>query len=128
MKEGWLCAIVYCLYVIGAKVEFSIGWLIFWLFFPLIVLISIFGLLFLIGLISELIIRFCCSKEKEKKVEKINELTDTINETIKNGNLDNVTDWLKEIYKNNNNFVSIEIKDKKTKKRSKKTKKSKKSA
>lgn len=122
--EGWLCAILYCLYVIASKVTFSIGWLIFWLFFPTIITISIFGLLFLIGLIGGLIIRFCCSKERKKKVEKINELTDTINETIKNGNLDNITNWLKEIYKNNNNFVSIEIKDKKTKKRSKKTKKS----
>ena len=41
-------ASLYCLYVIASQATFSIGWFIFWLFFGLIIMTSIFCIAILV--------------------------------------------------------------------------------
>ena len=130
MKEGWFCAIVYCLYVIGAKVEFSIGWLIFWLFFPTIIAIGIILFFTLIGCLIAAYLKFKYSNDEY--VEKTEKITNWINENINDEKLNNIKDmddlmkWVKKF--GNINDVSIDTDDKIEKKNHKKHKKSSKSA
>lgn len=120
MKEGWMCALIYCLYVIGAKVEFSVGWLIFWLFFPTIITIGIILFFTLIGCLIALYLKFKYSNDEY--VEKTEKITNWINEYINDKELNNLMKWIDKF--SDKDEISINIKDEISKKNHKKHKKS----
>lgn len=120
MKEGCLCALIYCLYVIGAKVEFSIGWLFFWLFFPIIMTLCIILFLILVGCLIALYLKFKYSNDK--CVEKTEKNTNWIDECINNKELNDLMKWINKF--GDKDEIFTDIKDKTVKKNHKKHKKS----
>ena len=68
MKAGFILGILYCLYVIAAKATFSIGWLLFWVFFQLIFVLGIFFFILLCIGIFALYLKFFSSKENKEEL------------------------------------------------------------
>lgn len=117
MKTGFILGILYCLYVIAAKATFSIGWLLFWIFFQLIFGLGIlFFILLCVGIFA-LYLKFFSSKEnKEELLAKLSEKCDdivddwnTLTDVLKKNNGKDLKDIVK-IISNLNNEYNINIK------------------
>ena len=117
MKAGFILGILYCLYVIAAKATFSIGWLLFWVFFQLIFVLGIlFFILLCVGIFA-LYLKFFSSKEnKEELLTKLSEKSDdivddwnTLTDVLKKNNGKDLKDIVK-IISNLNNEYKVNIK------------------
>ena len=144
MKTGFILGILYCLYVIAAKATFSIGWLLFWVFFQLIFGLGIFFFVLLFAGIFALYLKFFSSKEnKDELLTKLSEKCynmvnncDTLTDVLKENNDKELKDIVKIISNLNNEYKvciktddgSIEIKDGKLKVEKTKSEKKKKTS
>ena len=117
MKAGFILGILYCLYVIAAKATFSIGWLLFWVFFQLIFVLGIlFFILLCVGIFA-LYLKFFSSKENKEELltklsEKCNDIVDdcnTLTDVLKKNNGRDLKDIVK-IISNLNDEYNINIK------------------
>ena len=63
-------ALIYCLYVILSEATFSVAWLLFWLFFGLIVVLSICSIILMIVSLYTLYLKLFCSEEYKKEVQE----------------------------------------------------------
>lgn len=118
MKTGFVLGILYCLYVIAAKATFSIGWLLFWVFFQAILVLGIFFFILLWVGIFALYLKFFSSKEYKEKVisklsEKCSDIVDdcnTLTDVLKKNNGKDLKDIVKIISNLNNDEYNINIK------------------
>ena len=117
MKAGFVLGILYCLYVIAAKATFSIGWLLFWVFFQLIFVLGIlFFILLCIGIFA-LYLKFFSSKENKeellaklsKKCYNMADNCNTLTDILKKNNGKDLKDIAK-IISNLNNEYKVNIK------------------
>ena len=117
MKTGFVLGILYCLYVIAAKATFSIGWLLFWVFFQVILVLGFFFFILLWVGIFALYLKFFSSKEnKEELLTKLSEKCDDIvddwnalTDVLKKNNGKDLKDIVK-IISNLNNEYKVNIK------------------
>ena len=63
-------ALIYCLYVILSEATFSVAWLLFWLFFGLIVVLSICSIILMIVSLYTLYLKLFCSEEYKKAAQE----------------------------------------------------------
>lgn len=138
MKTGFVLGILYCLYVIATKATFSVGWLLFWVFFQLIFVLGIlFFILLCIGIFA-LYLKFFSSKENKEELltkfsEKCYNMTDN-GKDLKNivKIISNLNNKYKVNIKTDDGYIEIKdekLKVKKTKsEKKKKPQKNKKSA
>lgn len=131
MKTGFVLGILYCLYVIAAKATFSIGWLLFWVFFQAIFVSGILFFILLCACIFGFYLKFFTSKEYKKKVisklskkcEKFSNNCNTLTDVLKKNNGKDLKNIVKIISNLNNKYKVniktddgyIEIKDEKLK-------------
>ena len=131
MKTGFVLGILYCLYVIAAKATFSIGWLLFWVFFQAILVLGFLFFILLCAGIFALYLKFFSSKyNKEELLAKLSEKCsdivvdwNTLTDVLKKNNGKDLKDIVKIISNLNNEYKVniktddgfIEIKDRKIK-------------
>lgn len=118
MKTGFVLGILYCLYVIAAKATFSIGWLLFWVFFQAILALGILFFILLCACIFGFYLKFFSSKENKEELltklsEKCSDIVDncnTLSDVLKKNNGKDLKDIVKIISNLNNDEYNINIK------------------
>lgn len=118
MKTGFVLGILYCLYVIAAKATFSVGWLLFWVFFQAILVLGILFFILLCAGIFALYLKFFSSKENKEELltklsEKCSDIVDncnTLSDVLKKNNGRDLKDIVKIISNLNDDEYNINIK------------------